>query len=318
MASVSDQIGAAAAADAPVIRPKTSRDEWIMCGYLMVIALYLIATLVLPLYAMVSKSFEDYGFRLETFEIQVDKGEGWSQAETVAAINERVGAYQPADLVTSAGGRLPVTKLFPDFSFRSPTNYRIRNVAPTDTGFLVSSDLVVHADWVELTSNKFRRVVLKPAVSTGLSNYRQYFATPALFSSIQNSILIATISTIITVTLAFLFAYALNRSCMRFKGTFRLIAMAPILVPSLLPGIALVYLFGNQGMIKELLLGYSIYGPIGIVIGLRVLHVPARAHHHPDRAERYPTPGSMRRRPRSGRVPGARSGRSRSRARATG
>ena len=38
-------------------------------------------------------------------------------------------------------------------------------------------------------------------------------------------------------------------------------------MPSLLPGIALVYLFGNQGMLKELLMGESIYGPIGIVIG---------------------------------------------------
>src|SRR3546814_9139277 len=53
---------------------------------------------------------------------------------------------------------------------------------------------------------------------------------------------------------------------MPFKGVFRLIAMAPILVPSLLPGIALVYLFGNQGMLKAFLLGESIYGPIGIVI----------------------------------------------------
>ena len=42
--------------------------------------------------------------------------------------------------------------------------------------------------------------------------------------------------------------------------------MIPILVPSLLPGIALVYLFGTQGLIKELMFGYSIYGPIGIVI----------------------------------------------------
>jgi iron(III) transport system permease protein len=43
--------------------------------------------------------------------------------------------------------------------------------------------------------------------------------------------------------------------------------MAPILVPSLLPGIALVYLFGAQGVIKGLLFGASIYGPIGIIIG---------------------------------------------------
>ena len=54
---------------------------------------------------------------------------------------------------------------------------------------------------------------------------------------------------------------------MRFKGFFRLVVMVPILVPSLLPGIALVYLFGNQGVLKDLLMGNSIYGPIGIVIG---------------------------------------------------
>ena len=50
------------------------------------------------------------------------------------------------------------------------------------------------------------------------------------------------------------------------KGFFKTIAMIPILVPSLLSGIALVYLFGNQGVIKSLLFGYSIYGTIGIII----------------------------------------------------
>ena len=38
-------------------------------------------------------------------------------------------------------------------------------------------------------------------------------------------------------------------------------------MPSLLPAISLVYLFGNQGIIKEWLFGYEIYGPIGIVMG---------------------------------------------------
>ena len=131
----------------------------------------------------------------------------------------------------------------------------------------MGSTLMTGTDWQELDSNTFRRVQLRPVRSTGLSNFINYFSTPALFKSIQNSIFIAIISTIITVILAFWFAYALNRSCMRFKGFFRLIAMAPILVPSLLPGIALVYLFGAQGVIKGLLFGASIYGPIGIIIG---------------------------------------------------
>jgi iron(III) transport system permease protein len=100
----------------------------------------------------------------------------------------------------------------------------------------------------------------------GFANYARYFSTPALAHSIYNSFTVSILSTLITVPLAFVYAYALTRSCTPLKWLFRTVALAPILVPSLLPGIALVYLFGNQGMIKGLLFGHSIYGPIGIVI----------------------------------------------------
>jgi iron(III) transport system permease protein len=100
----------------------------------------------------------------------------------------------------------------------------------------------------------------------GIANYLAYLRTPALFSSIYNSFFVAVLSTAITVPLAFVYAYALTRSRLPGQGLFKTIAFVPILVPSLLPGIALVYLFGNQGMIKGLLLGRPIYGPIGIVL----------------------------------------------------
>lgn len=102
----------------------------------------------------------------------------------------------------------------------------------------------------------------------GFANYIEYFGTPTLVSSAQHTITIGVVTTVIVVTLAFIYTYALTRSCMPFKGLFRAIAIIPILAPSLLPAISLVYLFGNQGMIKEVLLGHSIYGPIGIVIAL--------------------------------------------------
>ena len=51
------------------------------------------------------------------------------------------------------------------------------------------------------------------------------------------------------------------------KGFFRLVAMIPLLAPSLLSAIALIYLFGNQGVLKGWLFGESIYGPIGIILG---------------------------------------------------
>ena len=100
----------------------------------------------------------------------------------------------------------------------------------------------------------------------GLQNYLRYFQTPALAQSIANSLFVSGLTTLITVPLAFLYAYALTRSCLPWKPLFKTIALIPILVPSLLPGLALVYLFGNQGLVKGLLFGHTIYGPIGIVM----------------------------------------------------
>ena len=100
----------------------------------------------------------------------------------------------------------------------------------------------------------------------GLDNYVLYFQTPALSQSINNSFFVAGLSTAIVIVLAFVYAYALTRTHMPFKWFFRVIVFIPLLSPSLLKAIALVYWFGNQGVLKEVLMGESIYGPIGIVI----------------------------------------------------
>lgn len=100
----------------------------------------------------------------------------------------------------------------------------------------------------------------------GLANYARYFSTPALFQSIYNSLGVAILTTAIVIPLAFIYAYALTRSRMRLKGMFYALAMLPLFAPSLLSAISLIYLFGNQGLLKHLLFGASIYGPIGIVI----------------------------------------------------
>jgi iron(III) transport system permease protein len=151
---------------APRVRASLSRDDWVMRGAIVVMAVFLVVAVILPLYSLLSKSFED-----------------------------------------------------------------------------------------------------KEGQFLGLANYVEYFSTPALFYSIYNSLFIAITSTIITISLAFVFAYALTRSCIPGKAIFKGIAFIPILAPSLLPAISLVYLLGNQGMIKEILMGESVYGPIGIIIG---------------------------------------------------
>jgi iron(III) transport system permease protein len=245
---------------------RLSRDDWHMRALIGVIGLYLVVTLALPLYTMLSKSFSTYQFDLAAFAFQVDEGSGWGPERTAAELNETTGAFSESALRAIGDARLSPTEFFPDFSFRSPTNYRVRIVEPGHF-YLYGSERITGQQWREYTSNEFRTIVLRPGRDYGLDNYRRYFSTPSLVYSIENSLFIATVSTVITVLIAFGFAYAMTRSAMRFKGLFRLVIMMPILVPSLLPGIALVYLFGNQGVLKEFLLGNSIYGPIGIVIG---------------------------------------------------
>lgn len=151
---------------AVAVRPRIGRDGWLMRGLLLLLAAYLALTVVLPLYAMLRKSFFD-----------------------------------------------------------------------KDDAFV------------------------------GLANFERYFTDPALAESIGNTFFVAGLGSVITILLAFAYAYALSRSCMKAKGLFKGIALVPLLAPSLLPALSLIYLFGNQGILKSWLLGHSIYGPIGIVIG---------------------------------------------------
>ncbi|MEH6526385.1 MAG: putative 2-aminoethylphosphonate ABC transporter permease subunit [Sneathiella sp.] len=247
---------------------KLGRDDIIMRGFILVIALYLIITLAFPLYAMLSKAFSTFQFNLAQIEIQVSDESGNFDGPILSAatLNQELGAIPAGEMATSSDGRLALTPLFPDFSFRSTVHYKVRGTSD-DAVFLIGSERKTGTDWEEVDSNTFRKVVLRPVKDVGISNFLTYFSTPSLFRSIQNSLFISIVSTVITVSLAFAFAYCLSRSCMKYKGAFRLIAMAPILVPSLLPGIALVYLFGNQGMLKSMMMGESIYGPYGIVLG---------------------------------------------------
>ncbi|EOX4802437.1 putative 2-aminoethylphosphonate ABC transporter permease subunit [Vibrio alginolyticus] len=102
----------------------------------------------------------------------------------------------------------------------------------------------------------------------GLVNFATYFSSSSLWVSVGNTFTLGVIVTSVVGVLAFGYAYALTRSCMPFKVLFQILGTAPILAPSLLPAISLIFLFGNQGIAKEMLLGNSIYGVIGISMGL--------------------------------------------------
>jgi iron(III) transport system permease protein len=100
----------------------------------------------------------------------------------------------------------------------------------------------------------------------GLANFIAYAQTPALLDSLWNSLWVSAAVTVVAVPLAFGFAYALTRSRMRGKPLWRGITLIPLLAPSLLPAISLIYWFGNQGALKGWFGIDNIYGAPGIVI----------------------------------------------------
>ncbi|MDB5846937.1 MAG: phosphonate transporter permease [Rhodoferax sp.] len=108
-----------------------------------------------------------------------------------------------------------------------------------------------------------------PEGAAGRSAFASYLASPALMQSLWHSVWVSLLVMVIVVPLAFTFAYALTRSCMPAKSLLRTVTLLPLLAPSLLSAISLIYWFGNQGIAKEawLALGFDgIYGPSGIVL----------------------------------------------------
>ncbi len=83
-----------------------------------------------------------------------------------------------------------------------------------------------------------------------------------------NSLVTTILATLISVVLAFVLAYALNRSNIRFKSVFVMLFTLPMLIPSISHGMGLVLLFGDNGIVTNLLhWNIGLYGYKGIVMG---------------------------------------------------
>lgn len=99
-----------------------------------------------------------------------------------------------------------------------------------------------------------------------LQRFGEFFTAPGTATAIWNSLWISALVTALTLPLAFFYAYAIQRSCTPLRGFFRLVGMSPLLGPSLVGAISFIQWFGTQGVLKSWLAGYSVYGPIGIVL----------------------------------------------------
>jgi iron(III) transport system permease protein len=112
----------------------------------------------------------------------------------------------------------------------------------------------------------------------GLGNYAALMDAPGVWRALGNSLLLGMSVTLLTLLLAFVLAYGLERTAMRGK---RFVAMAmalPVLAPSLVLGLGLIFLLGRGGILAKLLgIRPEIYGFWGLLIANVLYALPEAA-----------------------------------------
>lgn len=99
-------------------------------------------------------------------------------------------------------------------------------------------------------------------------NVREVFSSAQFLPMLKNSFLTTIMATAISVVLSFFLAFAISRSRIRFKSVFVVLFTVPMLIPSISHGMGLVLLFGDNGLITNLIgLNIGLYGYCGIVMG---------------------------------------------------
>lgn len=101
-----------------------------------------------------------------------------------------------------------------------------------------------------------------------LANFQKYFTTAYTLNALWHSLYVSIVTTIIVIIITFFFAYAITRTTIAGKTFFRNVIMLPLVAPSIIQALALIYLFGRNGLITSnfLEIDWNIYGATGIIV----------------------------------------------------
>jgi len=136
----------------------------------------------------------------------------------------------------------------------------------------------------KLQPAEFERLRVAKTESYGLRNYVAVLADPYLRKAAGNSLILALISVVSTVSIAYLIAYGLNRGGIARPALTRNILLLPLVAPPVLVATATIMLFGRRGLVTYTLLdqtlgitdadAFNVYGPLGIIIAQTLSFLP--------------------------------------------
>ncbi|PYO01497.1 MAG: hypothetical protein DMD91_07215, partial [Candidatus Rokuibacteriota bacterium] len=132
------------------------------------------------------------------------------------------------------------------------------------TAALVLLLLVIFVVWPVL---RVLGMSLTSPAGLTLAHYAEFFGSWRLFRILVNSLVVSAVSTVITVGVALVLAYAVTRTTIPGKRFISLMSLLPLISPPFLVSLAFILLFGRNGVLTHGLgLSWSIYGFTGIVV----------------------------------------------------
>ena len=114
--------------------------------------------------------------------------------------------------------------------------------------------------------------------SIGLGNYIEVLTGRGFITAFGHSIAISSASAVVTTVLAFILTYTIHYSGIpkTYKLLIRRLAVLPMLLPTITYGFAIIYSFGKQGLITQILGRqlFDIYGFNGLLLGYVIYTLP--------------------------------------------
>lgn len=91
--------------------------------------------------------------------------------------------------------------------------------------------------------------------------------------ALNNSLTVTIIATGLSIILAYILAFTLNRTNIKHRAVLKLLITIPMLLPSISHGLGLINLFGKNGIISSLF-NFDIIGKSGIILGSVIYAFP--------------------------------------------
>lgn len=114
--------------------------------------------------------------------------------------------------------------------------------------------------------------------SYGLRNYVEVLGSPGFWRATRHSLVMGGSTTLLSVFLGFVIAHGLYRCAFPGKWLVRAIIVLPLLAPSLVQALGLIFLLGRNGVISRALgVEIEIYGFWGLLIANTLYAIPQAA-----------------------------------------